>query len=89
MNIKMRHGSLLLLILLALAGITAFAESLAPYPLKVCIVSGDKLDKDAVTFTYQGREIKTCCTNCIDEFYKDPAGFAGKIDEAAAKKPAN
>jgi hypothetical protein len=59
-------------------------DALAAYPLEICIVTGDKLDKDAVVFSYQGREIKTCCTNCVDEFYKDPAGFLAKIDEAAS-----
>jgi hypothetical protein len=63
----------------------ARSEALTPYPLDICIVSGDKLGSDAVVFTYQGHEIKTCCPNCIDEFYKDPSGFLAKIEEAAKK----
>jgi hypothetical protein len=79
--------------LVSVLTVLAFAVSLTPraesesssYPLAICIVSGDKLDKDAVVFTYQGREIMTCCTNCIDEFYKDPAGYSAKVDEAASR----
>lgn len=69
--------------LFLMTAIPARSDALNAYPLEVCIVTGDKLDKDAVVFSYQGREIKTCCTNCVDEFYKDPAGFLAKIDEAA------
>jgi len=61
------------------------SAALTPYPLTTCIVTGDKLSTDAIVFSYDGREIKTCCTDCIDEFYKDPARFAGKIDEEAAR----
>lgn len=67
-------------------GPSARSEALTPYPLTICIVSGDKLDKDPTIFTYQGREIKTCCTDCIDQFYKDPTGYTAKIDEAAEKQ---
>jgi hypothetical protein len=71
--------------LVILAAAPARSDALTAYPLEICIVSGDKLDKDAVVFSYQGREIRTCCTNCVDEFYKDPAGFVAKIDEAASR----
>jgi hypothetical protein len=65
--------------------IPARPDALTAYPLETCIVTGDKPDKDAVVFSYQGHEIKTCCTNCVDEFYKDPAGFLAKIEEAASR----
>lgn len=83
-----KRGTLLLLLALAWlisASMEVICATLTPYPLTTCIVTGDKLDKDAVVFTYDGREIKTCCTNCIEEFYKDPAGFSAKLDEAAAQ----
>lgn len=72
-------------VLITISPRLAKSETPAPYPLEICIVSGDKLGADAIVFSYQGREIKTCCTNCIDEFYKDPAGYVAKIEEEARK----
>ena len=67
-----------------------------PYPLKTCIVSGDKLGGemgDPYVYIYKdkknkdeaGREIKFCCKSCLKDFNKDPDGYIKKIDEAAAK----
>ena len=55
-----------------------------PYPLKTCVVSGEKLgsDGDPYIFVYQGREIKMCCKDCRKDFEKDPAKFLKKLDEA-------
>src|SRR4029078_2471264 len=65
------------------------AAKAKPYPLKTCIVSGDKLGEmgDPYVFTYQGREIKMCCKNCRKDFDKNPAKFVKKL-EAAEKKTA-
>lgn len=82
---RFRFLTTLAAVLLLMATIPVRPDALAAYPLEICIISGDKLDKDAVVFSYQGREIRTCCTNCVDEFYKDPAGFLAKIDEAASR----
>ncbi len=61
-----------------------------PYPLKMCVVSGEKLGEmgDPHVFTYQGREIKLCCKGCVKDFNKEPAKFIKKLDEAekAAQK---
>src|SRR2546423_14469523 len=59
-----------------------------PYPLKTCIISGEKLesmDKPYV-YVYEGREIKFCCKDCVKDFKKDPAKYVKKIDETAAKQ---
>ena len=59
-----------------------------PYPLKTCIVSGEKLDGDMgapYVFTYQDREIKLCCKSCLKDFNKEPAKYLKKIEEAEAK----
>ncbi len=58
-----------------------------PYPLKTCIISGDKLGEmgDPYVYVYQGREIKFCCKNCLKDFNKSPAKYIKQIDEAAAK----
>jgi len=56
-----------------------------PYPLAVCIVSGEKLGGDMGkphVFTHQGREIKLCCKSCLKEFMKDPATYLKKLDTA-------
>ena len=62
------------------------AEKVKPYPLKTCIVADDKLDKDAVSFEYQGREYKLCCESCRKDFDKEPAKFVKKLEDAE-KKP--
>jgi hypothetical protein len=76
---------MLMIVLLAIGSVHVQSAALTPYPLTTCIVTGDKLDDNAIVFAYDGREIKTCCTNCIDEFYKDPAGFSARIDEETAR----
>ncbi len=77
-------------ILTPLTGVTAEkqAAKLKPYPLKTCIISGDKLGEmgDPFVYEYQGREIKFCCKNCLKDFKKDPAKYLKMIDEAAAKE---
>src|SRR5512142_1342962 len=62
-------------------------EKLKPYPLKTCIISGDKLGEMGQPFVYvhEGREIKFCCKGCLKDFKKDPAKYVKKIDEEAAK----
>jgi YHS domain-containing protein len=58
------------------------------YPLKTCVVSGDKLGGDMgepYVFTYKGREIKMCCKDCRKEFDKNPAKYIKKL-EAAEKQ---
>jgi hypothetical protein len=62
-----------------------------PYPLKTCIVSGEEFGGDMgdpVVMTYQGREIKFCCSSCVKKFKKDPEKYLKKLDaaEAAAKQ---
>jgi YHS domain-containing protein len=62
-------------------------QKLKPYPLKICIISGDKLGEmgDPFVYAYEGREIKFCCKGCVKDFKKDPAKYIKKIDEAEAK----
>lgn len=66
------------------------------YPLKTCVVSGEKLGGDMgkpYIFTYKdpkikndpGREVRLCCPDCLKDFKKDPAKYLKKLDEAAAK----
>ncbi len=61
------------------------AKSAKPYPLKTCIVSGEKLDGDMgkpYVFVEQGQEVKLCCKSCLKDFNKDKAKYLKKIAEA-------
>ena len=91
---KMKYLATGLLTLAFLAGPCALAADqkpdpkAKPYPLKTCIVSGEKLGEmgDPYVFTHEGREIKLCCKNCLKDFNKAPAKYIKKLDEAAAKE---
>lgn len=61
---------------------TAFAAEgstpkLKPYPLKTCLVSGEKLGAmgDPFVYQYKGREIKFCCKGCLKDFNKESEKF--------------
>ena len=60
-----------------------------PYPLSVCVVSGEKLGSmgDPVTMVYEGRQIKFCCAGCKGDFEKEPAKYLAMIDAKAAGNP--
>ena len=64
------------------------AENAKPYPLKVCVVSGEALDSmgKPYVFTHEGQEIKLCCDSCLKDFQKEPAKFLKKIEEAQKKE---
>jgi hypothetical protein len=71
----------------------ASAEAKAAYPLKVCVVSDDKLDNHSmggpVDYFYQekgkpDRLVIFCCKDCVKDFEKEPAKYLAKIDAAAA-----
>ena len=77
------HRSLkTLLILLASVSFVMAGD----YPLKTCVVSGEKLGEmgKPYIFNYQGTEVRLCCDGCRAKFDKDPAKFIAKI--AAASK---
>ena len=63
------------------------ASDPAVYPLKTCVVSGEKLGSMGKSFvhTYEGREVQFCCKACLKEFNKDPQKFLKKIDAALEK----
>jgi len=93
----LRAGVALAVVVLASASFAqAKAENAKPYPLKTCVVSGEKLDGDMgkpYVFTYQGREIKLCCNSCLKDFNKEPAKYIKKLEAAetatsGAQKPA-
>ena len=59
-----------------------------PDQLTTCPVSGEKLGEmgKPYVFTYQGQEVKLCCSGCKKDFDKDPAKYVKKIQDAAAAK---
>ena len=73
-----------------LAGLAADQKTEAkpkPYPLKTCVVSGEKLGemgKPAV-YVHEGREFQFCCKDCVKDFKKDPAKYVKKLEQAEAK----
>ena len=78
------------LIVLPLAGFAADekkADKPKPYPLKTCAVSNEKLGEHGkpYVFTHEGREIKLCCEDCLDDFKKEPAKYIKKLEEAEKK----
>ncbi len=85
--------------LLSLAALTFLAPAFTadppaaaakPYPLKICIISGDELGGhgEPVSKVYEGQEVKFCCKPCIKKFDKDIPGNLKKIADKAAEKPA-
>jgi len=68
-----------------LVSIAADAKA-KPYPLKTCVVSGEKLGEmgKPYVFTHEGRKIQLCCKSCLKDFKKEPAKYVKKIEEAEA-----
>ncbi|MFO0874551.1 MAG: hypothetical protein U0575_11350 [Phycisphaerales bacterium] len=52
-----------------------------PYPFDTCPISGEKLDAKAVVYVLDGRELKFCCTKCIEKFNADPAKNLAELDK--------
>ncbi|MFM7133743.1 MAG: hypothetical protein ACKO0W_05445 [Planctomycetota bacterium] len=92
------------LLAVAVAALASLAVTPAPaaefkgdaYPLDVCVVSGEKLGKDAVTVvladmkdaTLNGTEMKFCCEKCVAAFKADPEKFRSKYEELVVKASA-
>lgn len=61
-------------------------DAIKPYPLDTCIVSDNELGSmgDAVSFVYEGREIKICCKPCEKKFLKNPEKYLAKLEAEKA-----
>ncbi len=59
------------------------SNTLRPYPMTTCIVSGEPLDAmgDPVVVGYRGQEIKFCCEKCVDKFNADPEAYLAKLSK--------
>ncbi|HMP75557.1 MAG TPA: hypothetical protein PKE12_04595 [Kiritimatiellia bacterium] len=55
------------------------------YPLKVCIISGEKLGSHGkpIVHMHGDREIKLCCRQCLKKFTSNPQKYIAAIDKAA------
>lgn len=56
-----------------------------PYPLKTCVVSGDKLEGDMgkpFAFVYDEKEVKLCCKTCLADFKKSPEKYMKQLAQA-------
>jgi hypothetical protein len=53
-----------------------------PYPLDVCIVSGEKLGSmgEPVVQVHDGQVVKFCCRGCVSEFEENPDKFLAKLN---------
>ncbi len=62
------------------------ATAAEPYPLDVCLVSGEKLGSmgEPVSLVHNGREIKFCCDSCIPKFKENPEKYLDQLDNPDA-----
>jgi hypothetical protein len=101
----MKNTLLRIIALILLAGAPAFVRAdgtnspssstnaaVKPYPLKYCLVSGDKIGGDMgkpIVTVYQGQEIKFCCSDCPAEFKKNPDKYMKILGDAEKKDAAD
>lgn len=54
------------------------------YPLKVCVVSGEKLGDHGKPHALKqdGRDVLLCCKGCVKDFEVEPARYLKKLDSA-------
>ncbi|MBP6782474.1 MAG: hypothetical protein KA152_01705 [Verrucomicrobiales bacterium] len=73
--------TLILLSGLLLTGAGLLSAANAPYPLKVCLVSGEELGTmgKPVVKVYDGKEIKFCCKSCVKKFEANKAKYLAKL----------
>ena len=60
----------------------------ADYPLKVCVVSGEKLGSmgNPHVIKHEGTEVQFCCKSCVKDFNTEPKKFITKIESARVEK---
>jgi hypothetical protein len=78
----MKSFALTLALFLPAACAGARANSTAtPYPLETCLVTGNTLGSmgDPVSVIRDGRELKFCCSPCVEEFDTDREFFLAKL----------
>ena len=84
-----------MLLLLPIAALNAAEKATAkpakpvkPYPLDVCLASGEALGGDMgepYVLVENGQEIKLCCKSCLKDFNKGKGTYMKKIADAQKK----
>jgi YHS domain-containing protein len=64
----------------------AVSKQKPAYPLDTCVVSGKKLDANAIDYIYAGRLVRLAGKDNVAAFEKEPGKYLAKIDEAAKAK---
>ena len=56
--------------------------NIQPYPLEKCLVSGEALGSmgEPTVLTYKGKEIKLCCSDCVEGFNKEPEKYLAALN---------
>ncbi|MBM3834868.1 MAG: hypothetical protein FJ403_16650 [Verrucomicrobia bacterium] len=70
------------------AKIDEAAKKVKAYPLKICIVTDEKLGGDhgePYAFIHDGQEVQLCCKECKGDFDKKPAKYLKKVAKTDAK----
>lgn len=77
---------LALLALVALSTVSRAGEPPKPYPLKTCLISGEKLGAMGapVVYVYDGQEYKFCCKSCEKKFEADPAKYSKELSKSGS-----
>jgi YHS domain-containing protein len=59
--------------------------------VELCPVSGEKIEQQGqYAYEYKGKVYNFCCSNCLEEFKKNPEKYISHMSgEAAAEKPVN
>jgi YHS domain-containing protein len=72
---------------LEISEVEVAAENADAYPLKTCVVSGEKLDGmgDPYVFVQEGTTVKFCCKACLKDFDKDQEKYIALIKAAEVK----
>jgi YHS domain-containing protein len=61
-------------------------EQTPRYPFTTCLVSKEKLEKDAVDYVYKNRLLRFCCKGCIKKFLKEPGKYLAELNKAVIAK---
>ena len=72
--------------ILTLLAFGSIAQAADAYPLKTCVVSGEKLNEmgKPVVINHKGTEVRFCCKDCVNKFNADPAKYLAKLKAAQA-----
>lgn len=54
---------------------------------EVCVVSGEEIDeKTKISHEYKGKSYSFCCSECLEDFKKDPEKYIDKMKAEKAEK---